>query len=62
MYVHIYCKFVSKLNFIFQHFISLDGPTEEYPDPCDAITGELRPARRRIQYANATPIQRYIMS
>lgn len=40
-----------------KHFISLDGPTEEYPDPCDAITGELRPARRRIQYANATPIQ-----
>lgn len=37
------------LNF-FQHFITLEGPTLEYPDPCDALTGELKQSRRQIQY------------
>uniref|UniRef100_K1QTL4 THAP-type domain-containing protein n=1 Tax=Magallana gigas TaxID=29159 RepID=K1QTL4_MAGGI len=33
-----------------KHFISLDGPSDEYPDPCDAQTGELHRARRKIIY------------
>ncbi|KAJ8321619.1 hypothetical protein KUTeg_000090 [Tegillarca granosa] len=26
------------------------GPTLEYPDPCDALTGELKQSRRQVQY------------
>eukprot|EP00105_Crassostrea_gigas_P022770 XP_011442409.1 PREDICTED: uncharacterized protein LOC105338826 isoform X1 [Crassostrea gigas] len=33
-----------------KHFISLDGLSDEYPDPCDAQTGELHRARRKIIY------------
>nr|XP_034305741.1 uncharacterized protein LOC105338826 isoform X4 [Crassostrea gigas] len=33
-----------------KHFISLDCPSDEYPDPCDAQTGELHRARRKIIY------------
>lgn len=32
------------------HFISLDGPSDEYPDPRHAQTGELHRARRKIKY------------
>lgn len=31
-----------------KHFISLEGPTGEYPDPCDALNGELKQARRQV--------------
>ncbi|XP_062583880.1 uncharacterized protein LOC134245632 isoform X2 [Saccostrea cucullata] len=33
-----------------KHFISIDGPSDDYPDPCDAQTGELRRSRRKIVY------------
>lgn len=33
-----------------KHFITLEGPTLEYPDPSDAMTGELKQSRRQIQY------------
>ncbi|XP_062587836.1 uncharacterized protein LOC134249507 [Saccostrea cucullata] len=28
-----------------KHFFNIDGPTAEYPDPCDAKTGEFKKAR-----------------
>uniref|UniRef100_K1PIX6 Uncharacterized protein n=1 Tax=Magallana gigas TaxID=29159 RepID=K1PIX6_MAGGI len=29
-----------------KHFVNNDGPTTDYPDPCDAKSGELKKARR----------------
>ncbi|XP_048759607.2 uncharacterized protein LOC125669203 isoform X2 [Ostrea edulis] len=33
-----------------KHFFNNDGPTAEYPDPCDAKTGELQKARHLPSY------------
>ncbi|KAJ8307049.1 hypothetical protein KUTeg_015133 [Tegillarca granosa] len=38
------------------NFITLEGPTLEYPDPCDALTGELKQSRRQIQYQTTRSI------
>lgn len=48
-YILEYTDYITNFT-LFQHFISLDGPSDEYPDPCDAQTGELHRARRKIKY------------
>lgn len=55
----IFARCIIMFFLSFQHFISLDGPTDDYPDPCDAVTGELKKVRRRISYMNMYALKKY---
>ncbi|KAJ8316693.1 hypothetical protein KUTeg_005756 [Tegillarca granosa] len=47
-HIYLHLLFISEFGSL--HFITLEGPTLEYPDPSDAMTGELKQSRRQIQY------------